>query len=393
MIDLYKIRIFSTLMVGLVTSLTSRAHHGFGTFAMNEDIQLSGVVTSLDFVNPHSWLNFETIQEDGSLVEYSCEMRSAMTLRRSGWTPKMFPPGTRISIEGSPDRIDSRACYVSTITIDDAMSLDRYSQLIGAEVDIERAGRLDNGKPNLAGDWAAEQRVMTDPRGRDGALVPLSQANDYGIGGVPEGGMAIPGGRGTLQAEIFGDPNGPRSQDLLSPVDLTVAGEAAFQRLREIPTLERSCDPGSIVSDWDIVGTDPVNRITQNDDLVTIAYGVHGRVRTVDMRRTVHPIDIEPSWTGHSIGWWEDDVLVVDTIGFEPGVLVRPRPRAAAVPHSDQLHVVERFSIDEGTFTLKREFVADDPAFLSEIYTGSTEMMVSNVPYASESCEDFTPRL
>ncbi|NIW23715.1 MAG: hypothetical protein GWN29_03680, partial [Gammaproteobacteria bacterium] len=88
-----------------------------------------------DFVNPHSWLTFNVTQDDGSVAEYRCEMRSATTLRRSGWSPEMFPPGTPITIQGSPDRIDPRACYVSTITIDDTTSLDRYTQLVDAEVD------------------------------------------------------------------------------------------------------------------------------------------------------------------------------------------------------------------------------------------------------------------
>ncbi len=376
------LRAAGLLTAGLLTSLSAIAHHGFGTFAMNEDIELSGVVTRLDFVNPHSWVNFEVTQADGSIVEYRCEMRSATTLRRSGWTAEMFPPGTRISIQGSPDRIDPRACYVSTITIDDATSLDRYSQLIEAEVDGERPVRLANGKPNLAGDWAVEQRIMTDPKGRDGTLVPLSQANDFGVGGVPEGQREIPGARGTPEAEIVRDPNAPRN--FRSPIGLTAAGEAAMERLRAIPRLERSCAPGSIVSDW---GGEPVNRITQNDDTITIAYGAHGRVRSVDLRSTIHPPNIQPSWTGHSIGWWEDDVLVVHTVGFEPGVLTG----FGSVPHSADLRVVERFSLDDTSMTLRREFEADDPTYLTEVYTGSTEMILSNVPYASESCEDLTP--
>ncbi len=356
------------------------AHHGFGTFAMNEDIELSGVVTGLDFVNPHSWLNFEVTQDDGSVVEFRCEMRSATTLRRSGWRPEMFPPGTRVSIQGSPDRIDPRACYVSTITIDGETSLDRYSQLIDAEVEVDRPARLANGKPNLAGDWAVEQRIMTDPKGRDGTLVALSRATDFGVGGVPEGQQEIPGARGTPEAEIVRDPNAPRS--FPSVVELTAAGQAERERLLSIPRLERSCVAGSIVSDW---GGEPVNRISQSDEQITIAYGAHGRERVVDLTRTTHPARLRPSWAGHSIGWWEGDVLVVDTVAFEPGVLL------GTTPHSDRLHVVERFSIDTDAMTLTRDYEADDPAFFNTIHAGSGTMIVSNVPYASEPCEDLTP--
>ena len=375
-----RFRILASLAAGIVVAGSAGAHHGFGTFAMNEDIELSGVVTSLDFVNPHSWVNFDVTLDDGSLVQYRCEMRSATTLRRSGWRPEMFPPGTRITIQGSPDRVDPAACYVSTITIDDGTSLDRYSQLLEAEVDAERTARRADGHPNLAGDWAVEQRIMTDPKGRDGTLVPLSQASDFGVGGVPEGQQEIPGARGTPQAEVVRDPNAPRP--VRSFVDLTEAGQAEMERLAEIPRLERSCLPGSIVSDW---GGEPVNRIVQDDDVITIMYGAHGRERTIDMRSTIHPRNPERSWAGHSIGWWEGDVLVVDTVGFEPGTLV------GVTPHSDRLHVVERFTLDPDAMTLTREFRAGDPLYLTEFYTGSTTMIVSNVPYDPEPCEDLTP--
>ena len=242
--------------------------------------------------------------------------------------------------------------------------------------------RLPNGHPNLAGDWAVEQRIMTDPKGRDGTLVPLSQADDFGVGGVPEGQQEIPGARGTPEAEIVRDLNAPRNLRL--PVGLTAAGQAEVDRIAAIPRLERSCVPGGIVSAW---GGEPVNRIIQGDDVITILYGAHGGERRIDMRSTIHPRHIEPSWSGHSIGWWEDDELVVDTIGFEPGIL----GGFGALPHSDQLHVVERFALDPGEMTLTRDFVAEDPLYLTEFYTGSTTMILSNVPYDPEPCEDLTP--
>jgi len=375
-----RLRTPALFTAGVLAATTAAAHHGFGTFAMNEDIVLQGTITDLEFVNPHSWVKFNVTQEDGSIMEYRCEMRSATTLRRSGWSAEMFAPGTRVRIEGSPDRVDPHACYVSTITLDDSTSLDRYSQIVEAEVDVERPARLADGKPNLSGDWAVEQRIMTDLKGRDGTLVPLSEVSKYEPGGVPEGQREIPGARGTPEAEIVRDPNAPRP--VRSFVPLTEAGEAEMARLAAIPRLERSCLPGSIVSDW---GGEPVNRITQGPNTIRIAYGAHGQERTVDMTSTTHPARTTPSWGGHSIGWWEGDTLVVDTVGFAPGILV------GSTPNSATLHVVERFTLDPEANTLTRTFEAEDPTYLTERYTGSTTMIVSNVPYASEACQDLTP--
>ncbi len=375
-----KKRFAALLGAGLVAAATASAHHGFGNFAMNEDVEFTGVITRLDLVNPHSWLHFNVTGEDGAVVERRCELRSATTLRRSGWTPDMLPPGMRITIQGSPDRGDPLACYTSTLIFPDGATLDRYGQLIPATTTNTRPARLANGEPNISDEWAVEQRVMTDPKGRDGTLVPLSEVGDFAPGAVPDGQREIPGARGTPEAEQARNPlAGFRGR---SVVGLTPEGQAAMETLAAMPRAARSCIEGSIVSDW---GGESVNRITQRVDTILLQYGRHGLERTVHMNMTSHPDDVEPGWAGHSIGRWEDDVLVVDTVGFMPGRLT------GTTPHSAGLHVVERFSLGADAMTLTREYTAEDPAYLTEGYSGSETLMAANVRYDPEACEDLTP--
>jgi hypothetical protein len=78
-------------------------------------------------------------------------------------------------------------------------------------------------------------------------------------------------------------------------------------------------------------------------------------------------------------------VLTVDTVGFLPGTL------RGVTPHSGQLHVVERFSLDPETMLLRREYMAEDPLFFTEPYTGSDTLALSVVPYNPEPCQDLTP--
>src|SRR5687768_8060620 len=52
-------RLAGLVAAGFVAAPGAYAHHGFGNFAMDEDIELSGVVTKIDFVNPHSWVHFD----------------------------------------------------------------------------------------------------------------------------------------------------------------------------------------------------------------------------------------------------------------------------------------------------------------------------------------------
>ncbi len=394
-----RVRTLCGLVSGLLVATTAAAHHGFGTFLMDEDIELTGVITKFDFVNPHSWVHFDVKQPDGSVRKMRCEVRSATTLRRSGWTPDMFAAGQTITIQGSPDRVEPTACYVSTISFANGLTLDRYGQRIEAKPAEQRAARLASGEPNITGDWAQEQLVMTDPAGRDGTLVPLSQVINFERGAVPEGQREIGGARGTPEAAraralaagqaaaaAQGPGGGQRpggGQGFRPPgnANLTPAGVAAMAPLQALSRAERSCLQGSIVSDW---AGEPVNRITQSGDTIKLEYGKMGLTRTVHLNQRTHPANVEASRAGHSIGWWQNDVLVVDTIGFLPGVL------QGITPHSDQLHVVERFTLDASTMQLRREYSADDPLFMVGPRVGADTMQVSAVGYAPEPCEDLS---
>lgn len=385
------------VMVALAPWVT--AHHGFGTFLMNEDVEIKGTVTGLDFVNPHSWLYLDVTQPDGKVVKMRCEMRSATTLRRSGWSPDLFPVGKKITITGSPDRDDPYSCYVSTVVFADGSRLDRYGQ-IAAPLEIgqgQRPDKLANGQPNISGDWAQEQVVMTDPRGQIGTLVPLSQVEGIRASGDLEARGAIPGARNTEQAAAQVEAarrrgarggaaattnrgGGPGSRGG-GPNNLTAAGRAALAARPVTDRYALSCVFTSVVAEW---GGEPVNRVTQRGDTITIQYGRLGVERRIHLGMTEHPKNIEPSLTGHSIGRWDGDVLVVDTVGFAPGMLNR------TLPHSDQLHVVERFWLDAKTRQLRREYTARDPRFLTEPVTGSNAMDMSGVRYDAEPCEDLT---
>jgi len=401
---------FCAAALGAMLAPASQAHHGFGTFIMDEDVEFTGTVTGLDFVNPHAWLYFETVDENGEAVARRCEMRSANTLRRSGWTPDLFPVGRQITITGSPDRDDPYACYISTVIFEDGSSLDRYGQ-VPAPVEIgqgERPPRLANGEPNISGDWAQEQRVMTDPRGQFGTLVPLSEADRYADD--PEAAGVIGGARGTEQAAIRAEAarlvregefeTAAEAEEAIRAANaanaanggggfrgfgggnnLTEAGQAAMAALDPGDRYALSCVFTSIVSEW---GGEPVNRVTQQGDTIRIQYGRLGVERTIHMGMDEHPADLEPSLSGHSIGRWENDVLIVDSVGFAEGLF------NGRTPHSTELHVVEQFSFDEQAQQLNRSYTATDPLFWMNEQTGSVAMDISNVAYNPEVCEDLT---
>jgi hypothetical protein len=77
-----------------------------------------------------------------------------------------------------------------------------------------------------------------------------------------------------------------------------------------------------------------------------------------------HPQDPNPAWYGHNIGKWEGDTLVVDRVGFKEQAWLDQ----GAHPHSESLHVIERYRRpDRGH--LETEITVEDPGVLAKPYT------------------------
>jgi hypothetical protein len=78
--------------------------------------------------------------------------------------------------------------------------------------------------------------------------------------------------------------------------------------------------------------------------------------RQIFMDGRKHPADLESTWYGHSIGRWEKDTLVIDTVGFNDKFWFDRR----GTPHTEKLHIVERWTrLDLGR--LENKVTIDDP--------------------------------
>ena len=88
--------------------------------------------------------------------------------------------------------------------------------------------------------------------------------------------------------------------------------------------------------------------------------GDAGANRQIFMDGRPHPEDPLPTWWGHSIGKWEGDTLVIDTVGYNDKFWIDGR----GTPHTEQMHTIERWTrINYGTMT--NDFTLDDPGAFS----------------------------
>lgn len=110
-------------------------------------------------------------------------------------------------------------------------------------------------------------------------------------------------------------------------------------------------------------------KIVSTRNVIVILYEVLTTYRQIFMDGRPHPIDPNPAWMGYSVGRWEGDTLVVDTTGFNDRWSIVPGRR----PHSDGLHIVERFRRPNFGH-LSIEFTIDDPKVYAKPWTVKTEL-------------------
>lgn len=134
------------------------------------------------------------------------------------------------------------------------------------------------------------------------------------------------------------------------------------------------CDPNGVPRIW----TRPSKfRFIQTPGLVYILYEFNQTWRPVWLNQKTHPSDVDESWFGHSIGWYEGgDTLVVDTVGFIDKAWLDSTGR----PISNKLHLTERFRRVNAK-TLQVTLVIDDPGAYTKAWTFTKSVTLKNTPF------------
>ena len=88
--------------LGLVClTLPGIAHHGFDTeYDRNKTVSLTGVVSKVEWTNPHMHVYIDVTDQTGKVITYNMEMSSPNTIRRRGWTMNTLLPGEKVVFEG-----------------------------------------------------------------------------------------------------------------------------------------------------------------------------------------------------------------------------------------------------------------------------------------------------
>lgn len=169
----------------------------------------------------------------------------------------------------------------------------------------------------------------------------------------------------TAEPDLSGVWKGPYTPNLArggAEIPFTAVGQAKFKSYDPLDDPTAQCLPPGLVRAMN--APFPLQIVQSPGQVVMLWEYMHFfRVIPTDGRN--HPKDLDPTWMGDSVGKWDGDTLVVDTVGFNGKDLLLD---TIGHPHTENLHVIERFKrADAGHMAY--ELTIEDPLLFSKAWT------------------------
>lgn len=324
------------LAVLSLAGVPAAAHHSPAMFDMTKDVVLEGTVTEVSWRNPHVYFAIEVAEPGGRTRVQQIEAGPVSNFVPLGVGPDSIARGERVVVQSKPNRSPGGGVMLG---------------------------------------W-----LMTKT---DGTVIPLhvrafapTTPGSTQAAGVA--GTWVPQGTGFARLAVTA-----RSWPFTAEGQAATAqGDAARS------AVNADCVPFGPPA---IMALPAAIRITADDARVTFELDSMDVERTVDLAAREHPANLEPSWLGHSIGRWDGETLVVDTIGFR----AHPGGHGFDLASSAAKHVVERFTLGADRKHLEYEATVEDEGYLAAPVTHRMEwdyrpeLKPSGLPCDPETAKRF----
>lgn len=284
-------------------------------YDLEQTVTLEGRVIGFEYAYPHAFIKLESSGEDGTPIIWDVEAVSPGRLQRRGVTGDSLTAGDRVSIDAYPPRNAQRRMAAGNVV----------TKADGTKLSIGFLG-FDLPAPDsaveatsLAGLWLGEENYA--------------------------------------QVSFL---------DILEGWPLSQPGRDALEAFDGSQTPAVNCVPYS--PPITMLAPEPIV-VSIRETTVTILPQSNDSERSIYVDGRPHPETAEPSIQGHSIGYWEDGALMVDTIYFA----AHESGNALGVPSGTGKHLTEKFSLDEDGTTLNYSFTIEDPEFLTAPVSGGSK--------------------
>jgi hypothetical protein len=331
------------------------AHHAIvAKFDDTKRTELRGIVTNVDWRNPHVHVFTNVARDDGSVENWAVELESTVLLRRSGWKQDTLRPGDAISVRGPTARDGSRQVWGESV-VATATNRQVYN--------VTDSGPVRPVAPRPT------------PRGADGKPVLGFADETGGYWAYPtstvlmQAGANVQMSRDGVLARVADAPRVAPFQ----PWALGVYQHRQQRHLADDPGFLNCKNPGAVRQFQSPIGVQFVEDPARQRIFVLLGGGNHNyRIIYMDGREQqgqVQGDDDNPLYYGRAIAHWENDTLVVRTTGFNEDFWFTN----GGLPHTDQLALTERFTRSDYD-TLRYEVTIDDPGAYTQPWSSSWEL-------------------
>ena len=114
---------FYSIAYVLVVVCPVLAHHSTGLFDQSKLISRTGTVRQFEWINPHTWLHVDLIDENGKVATWSFEGGATRGLSGLGWSADILPHGTKITVGFRAMKDGSRGGQLMSVTLPDGRRL------------------------------------------------------------------------------------------------------------------------------------------------------------------------------------------------------------------------------------------------------------------------------
>ena len=296
---------------------TAFAHHSGSVFDRDRVIAVEGFISQFHWGNPHVYIYVEVQTDLGSFVEWEIETDATSILSRSGWARDTLQIGDPVVVRMNPV-YDTRRTHARLVSLSkqDGSIWSARSSFAGSTSDLSATEKADS----ISGIWAT----------------PL--ATNAHLWSLRDNERRLTAQGAEIQAAYDITSDSPAGKCIAYPT----------------PTF---------------LGVPYLNEIKILNDRIVIRGELYNTERTIYTDGRDHPEDGKLTNQGHSIGRWENDVLVVETTLLE-------EHRSSLIdgsPMGVRRRITEKFRLGPDQTRLLIDFRVEDPDYLAEPFQGTLE--------------------